>query len=103
MVHSAFTTCSDGAGGFMEMLRGKLENIFLKCFITVFCFVKALTRLFFPFAAQRKRFFQKVSLPGNLLPILCYLSFFRHNDGICKKVSVMLHRRFNLVIVFTMW
>ena len=39
VVHSAFITCSDGAGGFMEMLRGKLENIFLKCFITVFCFV----------------------------------------------------------------
>lgn len=36
VVHSAFITCSDGAGGFMEMLRGKLENIFLKCFITVF-------------------------------------------------------------------
>lgn len=28
VVHSAFITCSDGAGGFMEMLRGKLENIF---------------------------------------------------------------------------
>ena len=39
VVHSAFIACSDGAGGFMEMLHGKLENIFLKCFITVLCFV----------------------------------------------------------------